>query len=107
MKGKLKQCCSCEKVFYNFAKPSKDCLCPHCKSGNWVYGYIDEQKKCPKCDGEMRDKIMGDICIECGYLDENLKCEVCGKSDKDVRFEGMTETNICDSCLYKEKNKNE
>ena len=75
MKGKLKQCCSCEKVFYNFAKPSKDCLCPHCKSGNWVYGYIDE----------------------------NLKCEVCGKSKADVRFEGSEEKNICDSCLLKEK----
>lgn len=79
METKIKQCCSCEKVFKRFKSNRTGIygLCPYCFSGNWVYGFIDE----------------------------NLRCQVCGKSDKDVRFEGMTETNICDSCLYKEKNK--
>lgn len=35
----LKQCCTCEKPFYYLAK---DDTCPHCGSGNWVYGWIDE-----------------------------------------------------------------
>lgn len=32
-------------------------------------------------------------------------CENCNKDKKDTRFEGYTETNICDNCLYKIKMK--
>ncbi len=35
------QCCSCEKVFTE-KKLTPDRECPHCLSGNWVFGYIDE-----------------------------------------------------------------
>ncbi|MCB2146547.1 MAG: hypothetical protein KQI81_08740 [Deltaproteobacteria bacterium] len=37
---KLKQCCTCEQTFTTPGYPGKEC--PHCGSGNWVYGYIDE-----------------------------------------------------------------
>jgi len=34
------QCCSCENVFDEAKLVDRDC--PYCRSGNWVYGYIDE-----------------------------------------------------------------
>jgi len=34
------QCCSCEQTF--FESYLVDGGCPHCFSGNWVRGYIDE-----------------------------------------------------------------
>lgn len=39
---RIKQCGSCEKVFKKF-KDKREC--PYCFSGNWVYGYIDEDEK--------------------------------------------------------------
>lgn len=33
------QCGSCEKTFFNLTKDNE---CPHCESGNWVEGSIDE-----------------------------------------------------------------
>jgi len=35
----MKQCGSCDNVFENKYED-----CPHCGSGNWVYGYIDEEE---------------------------------------------------------------
>jgi len=29
--------------------------------------------KCPKCDSEMKDKIIGDECIKCGFIKEAEK----------------------------------
>ena len=37
--AEIHQCGSCEEIF---SKPTADGNCPHCKSGNWVNGYIDE-----------------------------------------------------------------
>lgn len=34
---------------------------------------------------------------------EPRTCEVCGHLKSDVRFEGLTENFICDTCLYKYK----
>ena len=36
---------------------------------------------------------------------DNAKCEVCYKYKDSVRFEGLTESNICDSCLFEYKQK--
>jgi hypothetical protein len=33
-------------------------------------------------------------------MKEIMECDVCGKEKEDVRFEGLTESHICDSCLY-------
>lgn len=33
------QCGSCEQVFHELTESRE---CPHCGSGNWVEGYIDE-----------------------------------------------------------------
>lgn len=35
----IKQCCTCEQVF---TEANEDKTCPNCKSGNWVFGYIDD-----------------------------------------------------------------
>jgi len=32
--------------------------------------------------------------------DKNKVCEVCNKKKGNVRFEGLTESFICDGCLY-------
>lgn len=37
---KVCQCCSCEHIFIE--ADLDDGSCPHCLSGNWVRGYIDE-----------------------------------------------------------------
>jgi hypothetical protein len=37
--NRIKQCGSCEGTFKKFGIGR---TCPHCFSGNWVYGYIDE-----------------------------------------------------------------
>ena len=36
----LCQCCSCEQYFIAHNENETDC--PHCYSGNWVYGCIDD-----------------------------------------------------------------
>ena len=36
----IKQCCSCEEVFTLYDGES----CPNYGSGNWVFGYIDEEE---------------------------------------------------------------
>jgi hypothetical protein len=33
------QCCTCERVFH---LPDENNQCPYCKSGNWIWGFIDE-----------------------------------------------------------------
>lgn len=45
-KKRIKQCCSCEAII---EEVDKDNSCPFCQSGNWVYGYIDDEEK-HKCD---------------------------------------------------------
>ena len=39
-KDEIAQCCSCEKYFIAYNENETDC--PHCCSGNWVYGCIDD-----------------------------------------------------------------
>ena len=34
-----------------------------------------------------------------------MECEVCKKVKENVRFEGLTESFICDICLYEYKKK--
>ncbi len=43
---KLKQCVSCEHVFRLL---DDGMYCPRCKSGNWVYGYIDDYIEKGEC----------------------------------------------------------
>jgi len=43
------QCCTCEKTFKH--NEIKQASCPHCKSGNWVFGYIGEPEP-PKYEWE-------------------------------------------------------
>jgi len=38
--GGICQCCSCEGVFKETDLMGG--VCPHCGSGNWIWGYIDE-----------------------------------------------------------------
>lgn len=38
-------------------------------------------------------------------MKENKVCEICHKAKQDVRFEGLTESFICDECLFKYKKK--
>jgi len=40
----MKQCCSCEQEFEDTDNENG---CPHCGSGNWVFGNIDQTP--PKC----------------------------------------------------------
>jgi len=40
---RIKQCGSCEKIFKKFKDNRREC--PYCFSGNWVYGYIDENER--------------------------------------------------------------
>lgn len=37
-------------------------------------------------------------------LNDLLTCEKCGQINEFVRFESLTECNICDKCLYELKN---
>jgi Zn finger protein HypA/HybF involved in hydrogenase expression len=72
----LCQCGSCEKTFKK--SQLKENSCPHCGSGNWVYGYIDEDdiKRCNICGFEhtQEDKYDHepdydygcDLCKKCG-----------------------------------------
>jgi len=53
-KDRICQCCSCEQTFlesetleyHDSTHPIVDgsLLCPHCYSGHWVFGYIDESE---------------------------------------------------------------
>lgn len=40
-------------------------------------------------------------------IKDNSKCDVCNKYKYSVRFESLTENNICDSCLFDYKQKND
>jgi hypothetical protein len=44
LNNKICQCCSCEKTFY-YGDIGFNRTCPHCSSGNWVFGYIDDNDK--------------------------------------------------------------
>ena len=50
--GTEHQCGSCEQVFYRLTEDRK---CPHCGSGNWVFGYIAEPE--PKSNGGINYEI--------------------------------------------------
>ena len=45
-------------------------------------------------------------CLNCVKA-ENLICEHCKKHNNFTRFESYTETNICDGCLIKVKEKDD
>jgi len=47
---KIKQCGTCEKVF----KKLKNNECPFCKSGNWIYGFLDDEKDLIELKGSIR-----------------------------------------------------
>jgi len=36
------QCGTCERTFTTVTNEKGDTECPHCGSGNWVFGYIDD-----------------------------------------------------------------
>ena len=39
------QCGTCEQFFLESELEGEDRSCPHCGSGNWVYGCIDEPEE--------------------------------------------------------------
>ena len=42
------------------------------EANDWEEYKIKEnkQKRCPKCRGEMKEKRIGDVCIDCDYFKE-------------------------------------
>jgi hypothetical protein len=60
--------------------------------------------KCIECNKEFNEEDLSGYCYECCEK-VYLICEKCGIKTQYVRFEGLTECNICDSCLFKEEMK--
>ena len=75
---RIKQCCSCEKVFKKFKK-EKERVCPYCFSGNWVYGYIDEpERRGEKMKLTQKQKKHRKICP----YKKKFKCIQCQNENK-------------------------
>lgn len=73
---RIKQCCTCEETFVEY---NGEC-CPHCGSGDFVYGYIDEPEPKKRVAGEGTTHWY--VCCACGgaidYVDKF--CRHCGTS---------------------------
>jgi len=48
---------------------------------------------------KIKDKTDFKQMLKNKLLENNKLCERCNKIKEDVRYEGLTESNICDSCL--------
>lgn len=38
------------------------------ETGEYADMIIKELRECPKCGGETKDKIIGDVCVDCDYV---------------------------------------